>query len=221
MRKLEILMLFSILSYGPAFAQSDSELSLGANNCAIAQALNIALPIECVDPPLGQKRGIVIRLDSQLRAPAPLNSTTAKTVVAPRHATSTKVVKRIPISRQAAKSENGYFIHFALDSFNLEVEYKEHLDRLSTVLSADAMAKTCLRITGHTDTSGSAEYNLRLSQKRAVMVGTYLAETGRIDPTRIQSVAMGETQPLPDIKGHDPRNRRVEFSTKESETGCN
>tara|TARA_R110002094_G_scaffold215158_2_gene185675 strand:- start:2048 stop:2209 length:162 start_codon:yes stop_codon:yes gene_type:complete len=53
------------------------------------------------------------------------------------------------------------------------------------------------------------------------MVGTYLAETGKIDPTRIQIVAMGETQPLPDIKGHDPRNRRVEFSTKESETGCN
>ena len=61
---------------------------------------------------------------------------------------------------------------------------------------------------------------MQLSQKRAIMVATYLAEVGKIDPTRLQIAALGETEPLPDIRGRDPYNRRVVFSTKESETGC-
>lgn len=209
-----------IIAANAATAQVQSELPLGASNCAIAQALNIALPAECVDPPLGQKRGIVIRLDSQIRTPS-----TTKTITVPKVSKQKRVVKSkpkpVPVSHQAAKSENGYFIHFALNSFDLEPDYKEHLKRLSTVLSSDAMQKTCLRVTGHTDTTGTTEYNQKLSQKRAVMVGTYLAEVGQIDTNRIQISALGESQPLPNIAGSDPHNRRVAFSTKESETGCN
>ncbi len=220
MRLFTSLLLSTILIGTSINAQVQSELPLGASNCAIAQALNITLPAECVDPPLGQKRGIVIRLDSQVRSPATTTNISVSKVVKKKPVLTKTTPKRIPISHRAAKSENGYFIHFALNSFDLEADYKEHLSRLATVLSAEAMQKTCLRVTGHTDTTGGTEYNKDLSQKRAIMVATYLAEVGKIDPTRVQIAAMGESQPLPDIEGHDPHNRRVEFSTKETATGC-
>ena len=220
MRLFIATFISSSLCCTAGFAQSVSELPLGASNCAIAQALNVALPTECVGPPLGQKRGIVIRLDNEIRTSKTTQNITTNAPKVPKTITAVTKPKKVPVSHQAAKSENGYFIHFALNSFDLEPDYKQHLERLSTVLSSDAMATTCLRVTGHTDTTGDAAYNQSLSQKRAIMVGTYLAETGNIDPTRVQIAASGETAPLPDMPGHDPRNRRVAFSTKESPTGC-
>jgi len=200
-----------------ANAQTRTELPIGANNCAIAKALNAHLPIQCIDPPLGQERGIVIRLDSQIRKPSTTNSVTVK---APEMIAKPATPKATPISHKAAKSENGYYIHFALNSFELEPEYKTHLERLATVLSSTAMMQSCLLVTGHTDTTGAADYNQKLSEKRAVMVATYLSDIGRIDPMRIQISAAGETKNLPDISGQDSRNRRVEFSTKDAVLGC-
>jgi outer membrane protein OmpA-like peptidoglycan-associated protein len=219
MRLFKTLCLFTTVLGGSISAQSIGELPIGASNCAIAKALNVKLPVECVAPPLGQTRGIVIRLDSEIRAPQKTKKT-SQAVVAAKPVTAVKKPVQTPISHQAAKSENGYFIHFALNSFDLEPEYKAHIERLSSVLTSDAMLKTCLRVTGHTDTTGDAEYNMQLSQKRAIMVASYLSEAGGIDPERIQIAALGETEPLPDIAGRDPKNRRVAFSTKETETGC-
>ena len=68
-----------------------------------------------------------------------------------------------------------------------------------------------LRIVGHTDSSGSDAYNQSLSQLRAEEVARYLVESCGIDPSRLQTMGLGERMPLnPD----DPRadeNRRVEF----------
>jgi outer membrane protein OmpA-like peptidoglycan-associated protein len=214
------LFIASLFLGGQSTAQTISELPLGASNCAIAKALNVKLSVECVDPPLGQTRGIVIRLDTEIRKPNNTEIILVQSLQSPKPALAKVKPNRIPITHQAAKSENGYFIHFTLNSFDLEPEYKSHLDRLSTVLTSEAMLKTCLRVSGHTDTSGSADYNMMLSQKRAIMVATYLADVGKIDPTRVQIAALGEKEPLPYIVGHDPHNRRVAFSTKESDTGC-
>ena len=220
MRLFNTLFIISIFAGGAGVAQTAAELPLGASNCAIAKALNVKLPIECLDPPLGQTRGIVIRLDSEIRTPQETKTMLVESVKNPTRTVSVVKPTQASTAHQAAKSENGYFIHFALNSFDLEPQFKEHLERLSSVLMSDAMLKTCLRVTGHTDTSGDANYNMQLSQKRAIMVATYLAEAGKIDPTRVQIAALGETKPLPDIAGSDPHNRRVAFSTKESETGC-
>jgi outer membrane protein OmpA-like peptidoglycan-associated protein len=220
MHLFKYLIITSLLAGSSTTAQSIKELPLGANNCAIAKALNVTLPVECVDPPLGQKRGIVIRLDNKIRKPGATKTILVQPLQASKPIIATVKPARIPLTHQAAKSENGYFIHFALNSFDLEPDYKAHLERLSTVLSSEAMLKTCLRVTGHTDTSGAADHNMKLSQKRAIMVATYLAEVGKIDPTRVQIAALGETEPLPEIAGHDSHNRRVAFSTKESSTGC-
>lgn len=221
------MLRFCIIIFSPLFfsfgatAQVDTRLSIGASNCAIAKVLKIQLPPECRQPPLGQTRGIVIHLNNSTTnnpiKPSSLDIVTAKTSTktAPKKAPQT-----IATNHAAAKSENGYYIHFAFNSFELEPDYKQHLTRLSSVLTSNAMLTSCLRITGHTDSVGSDEYNLILSEKRAVMVASFLADLGAIDPSRIQLSAAGETSPLPEIKSTDPRNRRVEFLTKDSADGC-
>jgi len=66
-------------------------------------------------------------------------------------------------------------------------------------------------IEGHTDTSGSAAYNKKLSQKRADAVANLLVEQYGIDRSRVQAMGYGEERPLVEEKTADDRakNRRV------------
>lgn len=68
-----------------------------------------------------------------------------------------------------------------------------------------------IRIEGHTDSTGSTETNLRLSQQRADSVLAALADLG-VDPARITSVGMGEDFPIAsnDTEEGRSRNRRVD-----------
>lgn len=70
-------------------------------------------------------------------------------------------------------------------------------------------------VTGHTDTSGSAELNMRLSQDRAEAVKRDLVKLG-IDVKTIRTFAKGESEPLietPDDT-REPKNRRVEINVR-------
>ena len=62
-------------------------------------------------------------------------------------------------------------------------------------------------VMGHTDPSGTDEYNIALSERRAQTVADYLARLG-IDPARLQVVPKGETEPT---GLGDDKDRRVEF----------
>ncbi len=215
------------------FAQQTIELPLNADNCAIHRALSPETSGKCRNAPMGLSRGIVLRIDDvvknnvtepnlitltpRIQKPiAPtlrVASATAKPMLGPKAISSHK-------SRAAAKPGNGYYIHFAFDSAKLEPVFQEHLNRLSEVLKVEAMSTTCLKIIGHTDTVGDARYNKVLSRKRAKTVAAYLQNKTLISSNRLMIEAAGETHPLPNIKGDDALNRRVEFVTKESATGC-
>lgn len=68
-----------------------------------------------------------------------------------------------------------------------------------------------IRIEGHTDTTGAAETNLKISQQRADAVFNALVALG-VDPDRITSVGMGEDFPIASNETADgrSRNRRVD-----------
>lgn len=69
-----------------------------------------------------------------------------------------------------------------------------------------------LEINGHTDNTGNAEHNLRLSQDRAEAVKRYITSKG-ISPDRITTSGFGDTEPVSSnytAKGR-ALNRRVEF----------
>lgn len=69
-----------------------------------------------------------------------------------------------------------------------------------------------VEIQGHTDSNGSDEYNLNLSQQRAEAVRTYLTQQG-ISSARMTARGYGETQPIDSNRTAAGRavNRRVEF----------
>jgi len=70
-----------------------------------------------------------------------------------------------------------------------------------------------VRIEGHTDSVGSAAYNLRLSDARAASVMRYLTSQA-VDPDRLESRGYGLTMPIADNATAEGRakNRRVEFT---------
>jgi len=72
--------------------------------------------------------------------------------------------------------------------------------------------QTLIDVTGHTDSTGSDQYNLELSQKRAQSVAAYLIGQG-IESVRFYSRGAGESQPIAtnDTAAGREQNRRVEI----------
>lgn len=70
-------------------------------------------------------------------------------------------------------------------------------------------------ITGHTDTTGTAEANDRISQERANALRTLLLNSG-FPPERIQAIGRGQRELLiaTALDVDEPRNRRVEITVR-------
>lgn len=68
-----------------------------------------------------------------------------------------------------------------------------------------------VEIEGHTDNTGSAEYNYSLGEKRAMAVRNYLNDNGGIPLHAMNTISFGETRPVADNSTADGRkaNRRV------------
>ena len=77
-----------------------------------------------------------------------------------------------------------------------------------------ANTKVRVRVEGHTDAIGSAEYNRDLSRRRAEAVRDMLVKAG-VAAERLEVVAQGEDQPLATNDTADGRriNRRVQLVT--------
>lgn len=100
---------------------------------------------------------------------------------------------------------------FSLGTSNILASSYSSLDELAEYLKKSPTKK--LRIVGHTDSAGSDEFNLTLSQKRADAVKTYLLQKGVPATSIIESIGMGETMPIASNDTAEGRemNRRVEF----------
>jgi outer membrane protein OmpA-like peptidoglycan-associated protein len=73
-----------------------------------------------------------------------------------------------------------------------------------------------LNISGHTDSQGSEESNLRLSQARADAIKAYLIYQFKIDAKRIEAHGYGSSKPIVEENSESARklNRRVEFEIR-------
>ena len=103
-------------------------------------------------------------------------------------------------------------LFFETNSDVLKVASTTELDELVTILKT--YENSILTIEGHTDSKGSDEFNMTLSQKRASAVRVYLIEKG-IAENRLKSTGFGETNPIADNNTNAGRskNRRVELKT--------
>lgn len=99
-------------------------------------------------------------------------------------------------------------ILFDVDSAVLSVAARDELDRFAQVMLD--YPKTAILVQGHTDSSGSEEYNQRLSLRRAETVQNHLL-LREVDPSRIAAVGYGEGYPVADNATAEGRalNRRV------------
>ncbi len=99
---------------------------------------------------------------------------------------------------------------FDVDSSIVKPGGYAEIDRLARILNQYPQTK--IRIEGHTDSTGSEEYNLRLSQRRAEAVKQLLVSRGVAD-YRITTIGYGESRPKASNATPAGRqlNRRVEI----------
>lgn len=102
---------------------------------------------------------------------------------------------------------------FKFNSAKLTDEAKQQLDQLGGD-KMGSMKRYFVAIQGFTDKTGTPEYNLELSRRRAEAVQTYLVAQHNLPVYRIQIVGLGKDKPLNDEKTRDDRqkNRRVQVT---------
>jgi peptidoglycan-associated lipoprotein len=101
-------------------------------------------------------------------------------------------------------------VYFDFDSSDIKPEYRPLLESKAAWLKANPDSR--LRIEGHCDDRGTAEYNLALGEKRAIRVMDYLVSLD-IPARRISTISYGEERPAVPGQNEDAwaRNRRAEF----------
>src|SRR5881296_4781398 len=107
---------------------------------------------------------------------------------------------------------------FEYDSADLQANAIRQLQKLGTLIQRNP--KATFSVEGYTDSFGSFEYNLDLSQRRADSVKRYLVEAMRINPAQVETRGYGAAKfrasPNGSIGEQSP-NRRVEVVVHTSE----
>jgi len=101
-------------------------------------------------------------------------------------------------------------VHFPLNSAVLSAEAQEAIGQLAGRLVAENQ-NVYVEVQGHTDATGSEEYNLRLGEKRAEAVRRVLNIEKGIPLHRISVISYGQSKPVADNATREGRakNRRV------------
>jgi len=101
--------------------------------------------------------------------------------------------------------------HFAFDSAELTAEDKAQLDQLIAIIVNPKLNFVTGEIDGYTDNTGDAQYNIKLSKRRADAVADYLKSKGVHMGDRFMTQGYGEERPIADNSTEEGRaqNRRV------------
>jgi outer membrane protein OmpA-like peptidoglycan-associated protein len=102
-------------------------------------------------------------------------------------------------------------ITFKSNSADLDPSFYKVLNSVNIVVKK--YNKTVVEVAGHTDNTGSAQYNQKLSERRANAVAQYLESQGLAN-NRVVTIGAGESRPVADNSTPDGRqaNRRVELT---------
>jgi OmpA-OmpF porin, OOP family len=116
------------------------------------------------------------------------------------------------------KASSPVTVLFKVNSAVLSDDSKQQLDQMSQ--SVTGAKRYFIAIQGFTDKTGSAEYNLELSRRRAEAVQTYLVGQHNVPVYRIQLVGLGKDKPVNEQKTREERsqNRRVEVTLFSADT---
>jgi outer membrane protein OmpA-like peptidoglycan-associated protein len=103
-------------------------------------------------------------------------------------------------------------VYFEFDEATIKPQSFALLNQVGEIINAHPKLAR-LRVEGHTDDVGGAEYNLTLSEARARAVKTFLVETANVDDRRLVILGYGFSVPLDtnETEAGRAKNRRVEF----------
>lgn len=104
-------------------------------------------------------------------------------------------------------------VTFATDSDSIQPQFYGTLNQVAATMNQ--YNQTLIDIAGHTDSTGTANYNQNLSERRAQSVAGYLIGQGVV-PGRIFTVGFGENQPVASNATASGRqaNRRVDIEIR-------
>jgi outer membrane protein OmpA-like peptidoglycan-associated protein len=141
--------------------------------------------------------------------PPPAPAPAPQPAPAPAPKPAPEPVREVPQAIQKAMMDLSDIL-FAFDRFNLTPEAVVELDKVTAWLRENPTVK--VEIGGHTDSEGTTDYNLRLSESRARSVREYFTEHG-VAAGRLTSKGYGESQPIATNDTPEGRrlNRRVEL----------
>lgn len=143
-------------------------------------------------------------------APVKVAAPVAAPVVAAPAPAPVAVVPPAPVPAPAPKKMVLKGVNFNFDQASLRSEDTAILDQ--DVATLNEWGTVNIEVAGHTDSHGSDEYNMKLSQQRAETIRTYLITKG-IAASRVTAKGYGESQPIADNATDESRfiNRRVEL----------
>ena len=208
----------AILLGGGAFAQT---VQVFDDAPSIEQLRSIMIP----ESSPGTSRSIVIQrpdtaaLSNNVQhvatqvLPAPRAPvTTADDSVPPvQHAAATVSVPARPSAPAAGRADEpgavAFHVNFGFNSAILPSSADSMIGMIAQLMKESPQVK--VRVEGHTDAAGSADYNISLSERRALSVGEYLVKLG-VEPSRLILVGKGMAEPLT-RNPYDAANRRVQF----------
>lgn len=103
-------------------------------------------------------------------------------------------------------------VHFETEKYNITSTSEVILTKLANILKE--YPDTKVLVVGHTDSSGSATYNMTLSEKRAYAVTNYFINSKGLSAARFTTTWFGEDQPIANNSTVDGRakNRRVNIA---------
>jgi outer membrane protein OmpA-like peptidoglycan-associated protein len=127
-----------------------------------------------------------------------------------------KQAKELEKVAETKRTENGILVNMKNDilfdtgSADLKADAVVQLTQVGDIMAK--YSDNRVRIEGHTDASGSDDFNRRLSERRAESVKTVLVSRG-VQPAQITVMGLGESRPIADNTTADGRakNRRVEL----------
>jgi len=127
-----------------------------------------------------------------------------------------KQAKELEQVAETRRTENGILVQMKNDilfdtgSADLKAEAVAQLTKVGDIMAR--YADNRVRVEGHTDSSGSNDFNRKLSERRAASVKTVLVSRG-VQEGQISVVGLGEEKPVADNGSPEGRakNRRVEL----------
>jgi len=156
--------------------------------------------------------------DRQSEALAPhRTSRTRGLVLAPSNETPEQ---QAGAAARVTPSEDGYVrmpeeaqinirIEFEFDSAVVRPDQYARLEAICAAIGRSEIEQ--FLVYGHTDATGTADYNLRLSRLRAEEVRRLMVSRCGLDGARLRAVGVGERHPLDGAAPDASQNRRVEF----------